>query len=172
MLLNLKLVVLSFLIVINSVDSESINCEAKFISKITKLCRHGISEESESFWRKRIKDNLLFLEVIHLLSKCCSAHCSKAHLKMFCTMKPHKFERHGNYKEWKECSCQPFLFIFQPFFFEMNFWESTLLQYHSLVSTQNWSLFQYQKRGCCSKQSLCYFSKLLTFFWHFCIFPP
>ncbi|EFP07735.1 CRE-INS-14 protein [Caenorhabditis remanei] len=83
MLLNLKLVVLSFLIVINSVDSESINCEAKFISKITKLCRHGISEE----------------KVIHLLSKCCSAHCSKAHLKMFCTMKPHKFERHGNHTE-------------------------------------------------------------------------
>uniref|UniRef100_A0A1I7TV26 Uncharacterized protein n=1 Tax=Caenorhabditis tropicalis TaxID=1561998 RepID=A0A1I7TV26_9PELO len=75
MFLFLKLCIF-LLIFINSVELKSVECGSKFISKITKLCKHGITEDN----------------VVHLMSTCCSTHCSKAHLKLFCTMKQHFFE--------------------------------------------------------------------------------
>ncbi|CAI2346241.1 unnamed protein product [Caenorhabditis sp. 36 PRJEB53466] len=64
---------LIILILIGSASTKEVECAVKFIAKITKICTYGIAEE----------------KIPILLSKCCSTHCSKAHLKMFCTMKKH-----------------------------------------------------------------------------------
>ncbi|CCD71045.1 INSulin related [Caenorhabditis elegans] len=78
MLTHLKFLLLVSLFINFAVSSEDIKCDAKFISRITKLCIHGITED----------------KLVRLLTRCCTSHCSKAHLKMFCTLKPHEEEPH------------------------------------------------------------------------------